>query len=238
MAAQIQRSSLLSRFNWSVIPNGLDLDIFQPSDRRTAREVLGIPLNARVALFAAFNMNEFRKASHLMMEALNAMPPATDVFLLSVGRGGTSGTDRLPHLHLDSVANDRILSFIYSAADVFVCPSLADNLPNTIMEAIACGTPVVAFAAGGIPELVRPGTTGLLAETGNANELRDAVLQMLENQAKRSEISANCRRIAVEEYGVALQARRHQQLYGDMLTGKSQPKSSSAERLSIAGLEN
>ena len=236
MGTQVQRSPLLSRFHRSVIPNGLDLDVFQPRDRRVAREVFGIPLDARVVLFAAFNMNEFRKASHLMMDALDGMMADTDIFLLFVGRGGAADIQRFPHLHLDSIANDRILSFIYSAADVFVCPSLADNLPNTVMEAIACGTPVVAFAAGGIPELIRPEITGLLADTRDASDLRDAILQLLDNRAKRLEMSANCRRVAIEDYGVALQARRYQELYEDMLAGKSQ--TASRNELNAIQVEN
>ena len=114
-----------------------------------------------------------------------------------------------------------MLSFIYSAADVFVCPSLADNLPNTILESIACGTPVVAFAAGGIPDLVRPGITGLLAKTGDASELREAILRLLDDRAKRSEMSVNCRRVAIEEYELTLQARRYRRLYENMLADRS-----------------
>ena len=98
---------------------------------------------------------------------------------------------------------------------------MADNLPNTILESIACGTPVVAFAAGGIPDLVRPGITRLLATTGNASELRDAILRLLDDRAKRSEMSVNCRRVAIEEYELTLQAQRYQRLYEDMLTGRS-----------------
>ena len=219
MRSQVRRSPLLSRFSCSVVPNGLDLNVFQPRERRVAREVLGIPLDARVVLFNAFNTNEFRKGYHIFMKMMDGLGPETGIFLLSVGREGSSGGHRLPHLHFGRVENDRLLSFVYSAADVYLCPSLADNLPNTLLESIACGTPVVAFAAGGVPEVVRPGVTGSLAKTGDVNELRQALLEALDNGAKRAEMSASCRRVALAEYDLSLQARRYQELYDSLSSG-------------------
>jgi glycosyltransferase involved in cell wall biosynthesis len=223
LADEVGRSPLLSRFSRSVIPYALDLDVFQPRDRGVARELLGIPLDTRVVLFLAHKTKEFRKGHHVLMDALDGITADANIFLLSVGAGDTPKVQRFPHVCFDGIGNDRVLSFIYSAADIFVCPSLADNLPNTILESIACGTPVVAFAAGGIPDLVRPGITGLLARTGDASDLRNAILQLLDDRAKCSEMSANCRRVALEEYELTLQGQRYQRLYEDMLAGTSKP---------------
>ena len=176
-----------------------------------------------MVLFLAYRTSEFRKGYHILMDALDGIIEGVNIFLLSVGAGGPAKVQRFPYVCFEGIENDRVLSFIYSAADVFVCPSLADNLPNTILESIACGTPVVAFAVGGIPDLVRPGITGLLASTGNACELRDAILQLLDNHVMRSEMSVNCRRVAIEEYELTLQAQRYQRLYEDMLAGRSKP---------------
>jgi glycosyltransferase involved in cell wall biosynthesis len=119
-------------------------------------------------------------------------------------------------MHITSMTDDRPLSMVYSAADVFVLPSLADNLPNTMLEALACGTPVVAFATGGIPDGVRPGVTGLLAKSGDSAELRAAILEILGNDPKRAEMSANCRRIALAEYDLSVQASRYMEVYSGM----------------------
>ena len=213
MGEQVRRSPLVGRFRRSVIPYGIDLEVFQPRDKKAARQRFGIPADARVVLFNAFNVGEYRKGYHLMREMLAGIGSGRDIFLLSAGREGSREEERFRHVHLGRVEDDELLSHVYSAADVQVCPSLADNLPNTIMEAMACGTPTAAFAAGGIPELVRPGVTGLLSKTGDVTGLRDAMLSLLENGAMSAEMAARCRRVAVEEYELTLQARRYMELY-------------------------
>lgn len=230
MREQAQRSPFVAGFNCSVIPYGLDVEVFQPREKCLARERFGIPLNARVVLFNAFNLGEFRKGYHILREMLAGLERNTNVFLLSVGREEASGIGHLAHLHLGRVQDDELLSFAYSAADVYICPSLADNLPNTIMEAMACGTPAVAFAAGGIPEMVRQGETGLLARSGDAVGLRDAMLQLLEDEGKRRMMAAKCRRIATEEYELALQARRYMELYQTLTSGVARQKCAPAAR--------
>lgn len=109
------------------------------------------------------------------------------------------------------------LSCVYSAADVFVLPSFLDNLPNVALESISCGVPVAAFASGGIPDMVRPGVTGLLANTGDATELRNILRQLLQGDEMRAQMSVNCRRIAVQEYSLEVQAKRYADLYSRMV---------------------
>jgi glycosyltransferase involved in cell wall biosynthesis len=213
LGEEVKRSPLLSRFPRSVIPYGLDTDVFQPRDRHFSREVLGIPQDARVMLFVSNGLHVHLKGFRHLIGALEGMDAASGIFLLCLGFGAPPALDRFPHSHITSLNDDRALSMVYSAADVFVLPSLADNLPNTMLESIACGTPVVAFAAGGIPDAVRPGVTGLLAKTGDAADLRAAILEVLGNDAKRAEMSANCRRIALQEYSLDLQTQRYLHLY-------------------------
>jgi len=218
LGERLKRSSLLSQFPHCVIPYGLDLEVFKPRDRRLSREVLGIPIASKVILFVSNGLHVRLKGLHVLVDALNEMDADTGIFFLSLGLGSPPSLARFPHAHINSITEDRLLSLVYSAADLFVLPSLADNLPNTMLESIACGTPVVAFDAGGIPDAVRPGVTGLLAKTGDARELRSAILELLGNDAKRAEMSANCREIALAEYSLELQAKRYVQLYESMLT--------------------
>ena len=219
LGEEVRRSPLLGRFARSVIPYGLDTEVFQPRDRRFSREVLGIPQSAKVVLFVSHGLDVHLKGFKYLIEALEGMDAASasGVFLLSLGFGAPPVLERFAHAHIASMNEDRALSMVYSAADVFVLPSLADNLPNTMLEAMACGTPVAAFATGGIPEAVRPGVTGLLAKTGDAAELRGAMVELLGNEAKRAELSANCRRVALAEYDLSVQTGRYAQVYREML---------------------
>jgi len=221
LGEEVKRSPLLSRFPRSVIPYGLDLEVFKPRDRSFSREVLGIPQEAKVILFISNGLHTHLKGFGHLLGALEGMDSSSGIFLLCLGYGSSPTLERFQQAHITSMTDDRSLSMVYSAADVFVLPSLADNLPNTMLEAFACGIPVVGFAAGGIPDGVRPGVTGLLAKTGESAQLRSAILELLGNDAKRAEMSANCRRIALAEYDLSLQTSRYVELYTHMLRRKA-----------------
>jgi glycosyltransferase involved in cell wall biosynthesis len=117
------------------------------------------------------------------------------------------------------VNNDRQLSVVYSAADIFVIPSSQDNLPNTVLESMACGTPVLGYAVGGIQDMVRPGITGAQVPPEDVEALTAGIVDLLGNPQRLGEMAANCRRVALEEYPLTLQASRYIRLY-DAMTGK------------------
>jgi glycosyltransferase involved in cell wall biosynthesis len=112
---------------------------------------------------------------------------------------------------------------IYSAADIFVLPALQDNFPNTALEALACGLPAVAFNIGGVPEIVRDGCTGVLVEPATPEALASAIEELVGHPERRKEMSANCRRVAVEEYALKIQARRYLELYESILSKQTRP---------------
>lgn len=213
MATQVKSSPLMGKFPLTIIPSGVDTRDFSPRDSRGARSLLGIPRGARVILFVADSLDIRRKGFAVLQQALAGLADLPHLFLASVGSGEPSLEGRVPHLHLGRTDNDRLLSLIYSAADLFVISSLQDNAPNTVMEALACGTPVVGFVAGGIADLVQPGVTGLLAPVGEVEALGGAIRELLEDAARRQEMAANCRRLALEEYSLEVMARNYSQLY-------------------------
>ena len=219
MADEVQQSPLLGRFALTIIPNGIDTEMFSARDRRTSRELLGIGQNMRVVLFAANDVTNRRKGLTLLSDALVGQTTISDLLLVSVGHAKPAVDSRISHLHLGHFEY-KWLSLAYSAADVFVIPSLQENFGNVILESMACGTPVVGFEVGGISEMVRPDITGLLVPPYDIPALRAAVLGLVQNEEKRRELSRNCRQIVVDEYSLDLQARRYSELYKNLLEAK------------------
>ena len=176
IADQSRKSPLLGRFPVTVIPNMIDTDVFAPRDQYFARDVLRVPKDARILLFAADSATNKRKGFAFLAEALEGLSEVRNIFLLSVGGGKPILNSRIQHMHLGHISNDRFLSLIYSAADVFVIPSLQESFGNTVLEAMACGTPVLATPRGAVPEVVIDGRTGFIA--ADLNELADAVSRL------------------------------------------------------------
>jgi glycosyltransferase involved in cell wall biosynthesis len=217
LAEEARRSTLVGHFPITVIPYGLDTEEFRPRDKASARETLGIPAQANVVLFVAEPLTRCMKGFALLAQALNEGRHLRDVMLVSAGSGTPPAEVTIPHLPLGHVRDPRRLALLYSAADLCVVPSIQDNFPQTALEATACGTPVVGFAVGGIADIVRPGLTGLLVPPHNVAALGAAIHALLEQPARRAEMSANCRRIAVEEYPLERQPRRYLELYESIL---------------------
>ena len=174
-----------------------------------------------VILFLADWAGEKRKGFSLLVEALKSFRNDPRVHFLTVGRE-MPAVDLGPRVtSIASVADDEKLSSIYSAADVFVLPSLQDNLPNTALEALACGVPIVAFDSGGVPEIVKAGETGRLVPVGDVNGLAAAIAALLENKEERLKMSELGRRSAVQNYGLEVQAKRYEALYSELAARNS-----------------
>ena len=220
IAGEAKRSSLMGRFPVSIIPNGLDVRDFAPRDRKSARDFFDLPPEAKIVLFAADSTSTVRKGFAYLAEALQGMTDVPDLLLVSVG-GGSPQLAGVPHRHLGRIKDDRVLSLAYSAADVYVIASLQESFGQTVTESMACGTPVVAFASGGIVDMVRPGLTGELAPTREIPALREAVKRLLSDPARRAELGANCRRVAVEEYSLEVQAAAYRSLYEGLIARRA-----------------
>ena len=216
MAQEVRNSSLLTDAPVHIIPNGLDHHTFRPRETQGMRSALGIPKNHRIVLFVAQSAQNHRKGFDLLAEALGALEQV-DVTLLSIGGKEPELDTSLSHLHLGTIESDLLLSVFYSLADLFVIPSRQDNLPNTVLESMACGTPVVGFDTGGIPDMVRPGETGWLAEVGNVRALNEVIEQALRDEREREQMGERAREVVEEEYTLERQARQYKELYEDIL---------------------
>jgi glycosyltransferase involved in cell wall biosynthesis len=216
LAGEASRSSLLRKFPITSVHYGLDTETFAPRSKLHVRGALGIPADARVIMFAADLITTRRKGLGTLVDALHGMAVKGNFLLLSVGRQMPELPDAISHLHFGHVNSDFFLSLLYSAADVFVIPSVQEAFGQTALEAMACGTPVVGSAVGGIPEFVQNDVTGYLVPALAPGALREAVLKLLQNSEKRAEMSANCRRSVLENYTLEVQARRYETIYHEI----------------------
>lgn len=216
LADEARRSSLLKKFPISIIPHGLDTDIFKPKNPLNARAALEIPYDVKVILFIAENTKNRRKGFTLLSDMLNTLDDKDHLCLISVGKGSSDLQSPILNLDLGYLESDRLLSLVYSAADIFIVPSLQEAFGQTALEAMACGVPVVGFNTGGIADIVRPGITGLLAPPLDMASLKNAVKDLLYDQKKRESMSANCRATVVKEYSLKVQALRYTGLYENM----------------------
>ncbi|HEU4682890.1 MAG TPA: glycosyltransferase [Nitrospira sp.] len=216
MEANLARHPFLGRFPVSIIPNGIDTELFAPRDRRFAREVLGLPQDVAIVLFVADVIQVRYKGFALLTEALSGLVGEDNVLLLSIGSKPVLHV-KIPHAHLGYITDDRVMVLAYNAADLFVVPALYDNSPNTVLEAMACGIPVVAFETGGIPDMVRHNVTGLLAPHGHVEALQKAIKDLLRHPERRRTMGSKGREIALQEYSVSRQCSRYAELYKSLL---------------------
>ncbi|KAM3094367.1 glycosyltransferase family 4 protein [Phormidesmis sp. 146-35] len=219
--ADLARRSLLGKFPIHHIPYGIDTEIYQPLDPAECRNQLNLPLGKAVLLFVAESLQDSRKGGDLLVAALAALPASlkTEVVLLTLGNSDGLQTDSLgiSSLNLGYVRDDHQKAIAYSAADLFIFPTRADNLPLVLQESLACGTPMVSFKIGGVPEIVRPGITGYLAQAEEAEDLKNGIVQLLENSELRDRMKQNCRTIALQEYSLTHQSKRYADLYQQVL---------------------
>ncbi|PMB34024.1 glycosyl transferase [Fischerella thermalis CCMEE 5208] len=216
LADQVKQSMLQDK-SIHHIPYGIDTEAYQPLDTEKCRSILGIPADKKVLMFAALDIKYTRKGGDLLVKALQALPDSlkAETMLLTIGYGSESLAEvvGMPNLNLGYVSSDRLKSIAYSAADLFIFPTRADNLPLVLQESMACGTAMVSFKIGGVPDLVRPGITGYLASPEDAQDLCYGIVQLLEDNQQRQQMGQNCRQIALTEYRLELQAKRYIEIY-------------------------
>jgi glycosyltransferase involved in cell wall biosynthesis len=222
LASVARQSSLLKSFPVQAIPNPIDTSLYSPQDKAIARIKWNISPDSKVILFGAANIGDRRKGISYLVEALNYLkehyPQPVPVEVLIFGKNKHFDTSQLPFTvqELNTISSQKDLSEIYSLADVFVMPSIEDNLPNTVMESMACGTPVVAFNTGGLPEMIDHQQNGYLAEFKSARDLANGIHQMLFTD-QSDQVSAQARNKVLQSFNNQNIARQYIKVYQSLL---------------------
>lgn len=217
---------------FSVIHYGIPSDVFAPEDKPAAKQGFGIAPDRLVIGFGADNLACERKGFRLLREALriySQTPGSLPLTGLLMGGGKTSGNQqRIPGLEetieLGFLGQERDQAGFYSACDLVIVPSLEDNQPQMALEAMSCGTPVVAFEVGGIPEFVRERETGKLVPPGDATELASAIRQLTVDPVLRTGLGRAARKLILDQFPMQGQIEAYQGLYRQLLTAALRPE--------------
>lgn len=224
LADRARKSSLLGDRRVEVIPNPINTEVYKPADKQKAKEAFGVPTQSICISFVAANVGDVRKGYEYLRKALwllkEKQPQWADkIKLLVMGEAKTEVNLDLPFEYtFTGYLNDeeRIINF-YNASDIFVLPSLEENLPNTIMEALSCGVPSVAFKVGGIPDLIEHKYNGYLAEYESVDDLSEGIAYTIQKTIDDESLQSNARKKVLENYAYDVVAKKMEDLYKSLL---------------------
>lgn len=218
MEREVQRSTVFGRFQTEVIPNGIDLQEFRPLDRAALRRQFGIAPEDRVIFFIAESLSDPRKGARELEMAIAQLTHLPNLRIVTLGNGDMQQMQGPLFRHLGKMNDPRKVCEAYNLADVSVIPTLQDNFPNTVLESMASGTPVVGFATGGVVDAVEHGVSGLLAPTGDTDGLAALLIRALTDDELRTSMGHAARARAVEHYSLERQAAACAALYQRLLS--------------------
>ena len=221
------RSRLFKDLRIEVIPNSVETDVFAPIPKAAACRSLGLSPNTLFMLFASEHGNEKRKGFKELIAAIKccsenddfrSLTKSNKVKLVSFGYfHDEMDSAGIPLEALGYLNSNEKIAMAYCASDFLVLPSLEDNLPNTMLEAMSCGRPVLAFNVGGIPDAIKGGITGELIPSGSVRKMADAILSLLFDDKARKKMQQNCRELVLEKFSLDIQARQYLALYNTLI---------------------
>jgi glycosyltransferase involved in cell wall biosynthesis len=218
-------SSLFQNLRVETIPNGIDTEIYHPIDKSVARSLLNLPKDKKLVLFGALqSTSDKRKGFHLLQSALQYLSLSGwqekfELVIFGDSQPKNQHEFGFKTYYLGTLSDDLSLALVYSAADVFVLPSIEDNLPNTILEAMACGTTCVAFNIGGMPDMIEHQKNGYLAQPFKIEDLAQGITWVLEGKERNQKLSNLAREKIEREFTLELQSHRYLSLFQSILSG-------------------
>ncbi|MDH6534237.1 glycosyltransferase [Parabacteroides sp. 52] len=218
ISSMAKQSGLLQQARFMSIPNPIDTTVFRPIAKKDCREQFNLPLDKALLLFAAAKLSDTRKGAVFLIEACRLL--AERNYTLEVVLMGSHSDELIAALpfpvhELGYISDQETMAKAYASVDLFVIPSLEDNLPNTIMEAMACGTPSVGFETGGIPEMIDHKNNGYVARYKEAEDLADGIQWILENKESKN-LSRACLEKVQTSYRESVVAEKYIHLYKNL----------------------
>ncbi len=218
LQARAQKSSILKNQKIIALPNTLNSEqIFVPQHKNTAKQKLGLPENIPLLLFVAVRPNAPKKGFKQFIEAVQILENRTSFQIGIVGKIiDKAPFDQIKQTihYFGHIHSSEQLAQIYQASDCYVTTSLEENLPNTIMEAMSCGTPCIGFEVGGIPEMITHQINGYVAKSFDTHDFANGIQWVLEQD---EQLGKNARNKVESEYSEKLVAQQHLNFYQDCL---------------------
>ncbi len=222
LASEASNSALLKTRKVFVIPTPIDSELFKPCDKKASRRKLNLPYDKKIILFGAMNLKDERKGFKYLIEAtqiINELNELPDIELAVFGKIDERVLSSIPYKvnQLGQLKTENEIISAYNSADIFVAPSLEDNLPNTIMESMACGTPVVAFNIGGIPDMIDDGQNGILTKLKSSENLANGIRIVLSDEDLLKKFSLSSREKVVRVFNQKVIAEKYFETYKSFL---------------------
>jgi glycosyltransferase involved in cell wall biosynthesis len=223
LADMARTSAVFKNKQIVVIPNGIDTDKYKPINKSVARETWRLPQDKNLILFSAFSAtSDKRKGNQYLIPALESMAKLgwgenTELVVVGASEPAKPIDFGMPVHYVGNLGDEISQVLLYSAVDVTVAPSMQENLSNTVMESLSCGTPVVAFDIGGMPDLIEHMKTGYLARSFEVNDLHAGIKWVLENKERHEELSVKARQSVIDKYTLENVAMQYAELYKEAL---------------------
>lgn len=223
LADMARTSAVFKNKKIVVIPNGIDTEKYKPIGKSVAREAWGLPQDKNLILFSAFSAtSDKRKGNQYLIPALESMAKQgwganTELVIVGASEPAQSINSGMKVHYVGNLGDEISQVLLYSAVDVTVAPSMQENLSNTVMESLSCGTPVVAFDIGGMPDLIDHIKTGYLAKPFEVNDLYVGIKWVLESKERHNELSVAARQSVINKYTLEKVAMQYAELYREVL---------------------
>ncbi|HUC31460.1 MAG TPA: glycosyltransferase [Candidatus Paceibacterota bacterium] len=204
------------------IPNGINVDIFKKGDMLSCRKRFNLPLDKKLILFGAVDpLSGERKGYKLLLDVISELSRSDigkNVALVIFGSNDDHRVNfGLPTYFTGKLSSEEDLAAIYSAADIFVAPSKEDNLPNTVIESMSCGTPVAAFHIGGMPDMIDDKINGIMVPPFENKTMAKEIISLLSNEDCHARLSDGARKKVLEKFDIRLIVKKYSQLYNSVL---------------------